>query len=268
MMPLGERVRQFSNSLSLPTPSDVVHIRTLRKAIGGIALCLPLALVLGEKIRDLLLSNTHAALIEASISAYFHTGMRELFVGSLCAVAVFLLCYKGYERRDNIAANIAGLALIVVAFFPTAEQPVEAVDAVAAIDSVTLFSDARTPDPAYVSYLHFGAAAVFFVILAVMSLFLFTKTDDKSSMTDQKKQRNTVYRACGITILACLGVIAIGKLALGDSAGRMQLVFWCETIAIMAFGLSWLTKAEVILADRPDESPRAVATSGTELAGV
>src|SRR5688572_30364792 len=254
---LEQRVRRFAKNLDRPTPSDVVHIRTLRKAIGGIALCLPLALVLGEQIRDLVLSIQHPGLFEASISAYFHTGMRELFVGSLCAVAVFLLCYKGYERRDNLAANVAGLALVMVAFFPTSERPIEPVDGGAVIDSATLFSDARTPDPDYVSYTHFGAAAVFFVILAVMSLFLFTRTaGTKSMMTDQKRQRNVVYRACGITILVCIGVIAIGKLAFSDALGESTpLVFWCEAIAVMAFGLSWLTKAEVILADRPDQSP-------------
>jgi hypothetical protein len=31
-------------------------------------------------------------MIEKSISAYYHTGMREVFVGILSALAIFLVC--------------------------------------------------------------------------------------------------------------------------------------------------------------------------------
>ena len=253
MTSLKQRVDDISADLTQPTGSDVIHLRTLRKAIGFVAVGLPFALATGENVRDWLLPRaavTDRAILEGSISAYFHTGMREVFVGSLCAIAIFLVCYKGYQRRDNIAANLAGTCALVVALFPTREQPREPVaPGLPAIDSSTLFSSALAPDPGFVSYVHFGAAVIFFATLAFMSLYLFTLTN-KPNPTPQKLRRNKVYVFCGITILVCIAVIAIGKLLLNDGVSeRTHYVFVFESIAVITFGFSWLTKAEVILAD-------------------
>ena len=38
-----------------------------------------------------------------SISSYYHSVMRDIFVGSLCAVGTFLISYRGYDKRDNRA---------------------------------------------------------------------------------------------------------------------------------------------------------------------
>jgi hypothetical protein len=113
-----------------------------------------------------------------------------------------------------------------------------------------LFSSANAPDPAFVSYVHFTAAVIFFAILAYMSLYLFT-ISTKPNPTAEKLQRNKVYRFCGYTILFCIVVIAIGKLFLPDSLSEQtSYVFIFESIAVITFGFSWLTKAEVILADK------------------
>jgi hypothetical protein len=255
MTSLKQHVDEISASLTEPTGSEVIHLRTLRKAIGFIAVGLPFALAIGENVRDWLLphaAQADRAFIEGSISAYFHTGMREVFVGSLCAIAVFLVCYKGYQRRDNFAANLAGFCALLVALFPTREQSREAVDTgVPAIDSATLFSSANAPDPAFVSWVHFTSAVIFFATLAYMSLFLFT-ISTKPTRTPQKIQRNKVYVFCGYTILVCIAVIAIGKFFLNDAVNqRTSYIFVFESIAVITFGFSWLTKAEVLLADKP-----------------
>ena len=250
MASLKERVTE---SLTEPTGSEVIHLRALRKAIGIVAVSLPFVLAIGENLRDWILPHAAPAdrtFVEGSISAYFHTGMREVFVGSLCAIAVFLVCYKGYQRRDNIAAKLAGTCALLVALFPTQERSREASDTgVPVVGSATLFSSANAPDPAFVSWVHFTAAVIFFAVLAYMSYFLFT-ISTKATPTPQKLQRNSVYRACGITIVLCIGVIAIGKFFLGDSVNQTSYVFVFESIAVIVFGLSWLTKAEVILPDK------------------
>jgi hypothetical protein len=254
MMPsLKQRAKRFTGSLADATDSPVVHLQTIRKAIGYIALALPFALVAGENLRDQLLPSareTNRAFIEASISAYFHTGMREVFVGSLCAIAVFLLCYKGYDRRDNLAGKFAGFCVLLVALFPTFERSREAADTgVAAPDSVTLFSSAASADPLIVGYIHFIAAALFFTTLAVMSLLLFTRSNQPQP-TARKLQRNKVFVTCGVLIFACIAAIAAGKFIFSDEWGRRtSFVFWLESIAVVAFGISWLTKAEVIFGD-------------------
>ena len=69
-------------------------------------------------------------------------------------------------------------------------------------------------------------------------------------MTGRKKIRNTVYYVCGFIMLGC--VLGIGLYFLVLESERTEdwnLVFWCETIALMAFGVSWLVKGEIILKD-------------------
>ena len=269
MQSIGQRVRAFNTELSKPTDSDVVHLRTLRAAIGFLGLALPLTLALGENIRDRYLSAGAEAgrwYIEGSISAYYHTGMREVFVAILAALGIFLMCYKGAERWDVIASKLAGAAAIMVALFPTHEASREATDTGGRLpDSVTLFSGPDTPDPEIIGTLHYVSAAVFFVTVALMALFLFTRT--RSAVpTSRKRLRNVVYRVSGATILAAIAAIAVDKLVLGSgwSAGT-SFVFWMETIAVTAFGVAWLTKAEVMLKDRPEEVTGAGGVAGGTL---
>lgn len=230
----------------------VLHFITLRRAIGILGLALPWVLVLGENLRDALAPRAGRQLIELSISAYFHTGMRDVFVGTLCAIAVFLLAYRGYDRTDNRLANVAGLCALLVALFPTPEASREAADTgVRAPDSVTFFSGADAPDPALVGWLHFASAAVFFVILAWMSFHRFTKSDPNEACTREKETRNAIYRACGIVIIASIAVIGIGKVFFEDYERITRFVFWGEAVAVTAFGISWLIKGETLFRDRP-----------------
>ncbi|HEX6745839.1 MAG TPA: hypothetical protein VF092_00890 [Longimicrobium sp.] len=257
---MASTIAHAASKLREPLPAQVLHFLTLRRAIGFIGIALPFVLVAGENLRDALALHATPArreLIELSISAYFHTGMRDVFVGSLFAVGIFLICYNGYQRIDNLLANLAGFAALLVALFPTWEASREATDTgIPAPDSVTLFSGPNAPDPTLVGYIHFGAATMFFVILAVMSIFLFTKSEPHP--TPEKKQRNRVYVACGVIIVLCLVLIAAGKLFLGDDVERAtSFVFWGEAVAIVAFGVSWLVKGEAILKDAlPQRAPQ------------
>lgn len=254
MQSIRRQVRSISAGLSAPTDSDVVHLRTLRKAIGVLGLALPWALAVGENLRDRFLpegAGMGRSIIEGSISAYYHTGMREVFVGILSALAIFLVCYKGPQKWDVLAAKIAGAFALMVALFPTHEKSREASDTgIRAPDSVTLFSGPHRFDPDFVGYVHYSAAAVFFITIALMSFFLFTKSGG-GEPTPRKLLRNKVYQACGVAILLAIASIAFDKLVLDEAWSRgTSFVFWMETIAVTAFGISWLTKAEVLLGDR------------------
>ncbi|MGB0789115.1 MAG: hypothetical protein ACPGQR_06225, partial [Marinirhabdus sp.] len=67
----------------------VVSYLTLRNAIGIIGIALPIVLLLGS------VALFECDELHQSISHYYHTRMRNVFVGALCAVALFLFCYKG-----------------------------------------------------------------------------------------------------------------------------------------------------------------------------
>lgn len=212
----------MENKLEKPL---VISYMTLRKTIGILGIALPFVLWLGA----LLIFQKG---IQSSISSYYHTGMRDVFVGTLWTIGFFLFSYKGYERRDDIAGNLACLFAVCVALFPTAPDDATAI--------------ART-----VGYFHLAFAALFFFTLTYFCLFLFTKTD-QGTLSKRKRQRNNVYKGCGYTMAACIVLMAIYTFLPGGAKSNFEQlnpIYWLEAFAILAFGLSWFTKGEAIFKD-------------------
>lgn len=194
---------------------------SLRKAVGWIGILLPFVLVAGH----LIIFNGASAL--TNMSAYYHTGMRDLFVGAICAIALFLFFYKGYDRWDNSAANLAGFFALGVAFFPTVKEgPWD-----------------------WIAWVHFSCAACFLVILALISIFLFTRGEEH--LTEMKKKRNQIFRACGIIMLVALASIEVFFLFFDGINSDSRFVLIAETVTLMAFGISWLTKGGTLYPDKP-----------------
>jgi hypothetical protein len=53
-----------------------------------------------------------------SISAYYFSGARAVFVGTLCAVGVCLIVYRGNTNTENVLLDYSGFMAFVVAFVP------------------------------------------------------------------------------------------------------------------------------------------------------
>jgi drug/metabolite transporter (DMT)-like permease len=191
----------------------------LRKAVGWTGILLPVVLLLGN---SLLFGGGFP---EPSISLYYHTPMRDVLVGGLCAVALFLFFYAGHSKVDNYTADLAALFAIMVAWFPASEPGTGGI----------------------INAIHFVAAALFFITLACFSLFLFTRRDDNP--TPEKLKRNVVYIICGVTMLACMLLMLIYFIITGHS-GTSSVIFWAETISLIAFGVSWLTKGGTLYPDK------------------
>ena len=217
--------------------SLVVSYLVLRRAIGIIGLALPFVLALGKIVFE-------GPGIQSSISAYYHTDMRDVLVGSLCAIGVFLMSYRGYERRDEIAGRLGSVFAIGVALIPTAP----AVGATALENAL--------------SAAHFGLAGLFFGTLAYFSIVLFTETAPDAKPTRKKLQRNVIYRVCGYTMLATVGLIGLFTLpSVFPLAERFTPRFWLEALGIVAFGVSWLVKGETILKDQETRSATRAAAA-------
>ena len=180
----------------------------LRKAVGLIGILLPFILILGVFL--IFKGDT----IQESVSHYYYTGMRNVFVGALCAVALFMFYYSGYDKWDNWAGHVAGLFALGVAWFLTTE-----------VGSSNL-----------IGKIHFACAAIFFLTLTVFSLFLFTKKG--SNPTPQKLTRNKIYVMCGFIMIACLIAIVIYHNFFRGGNSESSFVFWAETVALIAFGVS------------------------------
>ncbi|RSM70213.1 DUF998 domain-containing protein [Amycolatopsis sp. WAC 01375] len=211
--------------MSPRTASDnLVHnYLFLRRAIGFLGIGLPFVLIFGKLAVD------GGGLLN-SISGYYYSGMRDVWVGVMCAIGVFLLSYRGYGRVDDIAGNIAAVAAVGVALFPTTPSNGDRVDEIIGI-------------------LHLGFAAVFFLTLAFFCIVLFTKSD-KEIPGARKPERNRLYVASGVVMLVCLALIVLCGLVFDAETRSLYPALWLESVAILAFGVAWLTKGGTLLPDK------------------
>jgi hypothetical protein len=212
-----------------PASNDlVISYLSLRKAIGFIGLLLPVVLALLKIALWYFNVCCDGPGLETSISAYYYTRLGGVLVGSLCAIGVFLMSYRGFDRRDEIAGKLAGAFAVCVALFPTSPKDI----------------------PAKTSVVHFTGALLLFLTLAYFSIVLFRKMDPSKPPTPEKLKRNKVYLACGLLIL--LGIAGCGVSFLFRHSSFFDTykpVFWFEALTVVSFGFSWLTKGEAILKD-------------------
>ena len=205
----------------MPSPNEeqslVISYRALRRLIGLLGMALPIVVMLwGWTICG-------CTKVLPSISDYYALRTRDAFVGILSAIACFLFTYRGFDDDDRYA-SFAALCAVAVAFFPNSGTPLE-------------------------RQVHFTAAIGLLLTLAYFSLKIFTKSGGHP--TAQKLVRNRVYTACGGLILGCVVLIGFYKSVLADShLAVWHPVFWLETLALWAFGFSWLVKGETLWRDK------------------
>lgn len=226
----------------MKTPSNkhneremVISFMIIRRAVGILGVFLPPVLATGIR----LFGSSHW--IEPSISNYAYTIMGNVLVGVLCAFSLFLFTYRGYDKWDNRWSSLAALFALGVAFFP--------MNISKTISDADIFIRC---DNNWRDHTHYASAGLFFLTLAVISYFRFTKSRHaaKKDMTPQKRTRNVIYRVCAIVMFASIVVIGCFKFfGLAKYVPLNNPTFWLETVALYAFALSWLTKGEVILSD-------------------
>jgi len=185
--------------------------RALRQTVGWIGLILPWILMTGNALIFGGVAFIH------SLSRFYHTDMRNVFVGGLCAMALFLFQSRGPDRRQRWAGYVAGTCALGVAFCPVAPAG-ESIGPTAAV--------------------HYVCAAGLFLTLAMMSLVLFGQPGG----ADERRDRNylVVHRICGLVVIASI-LMNIHHAAAADcDKTRCTFVLWSETPALTAFGISWL----------------------------
>ena len=226
----------------------------LQKLIGGVAFAFPILVVfVGQWLDD-------GASWRSSISAYYYARTGNVFVGSLCALAIFFFSYEYPSRKgfklDRLLSCVAGLMAIGVALFPTPSDGASA--------------SGRSN---VVGWIHLTCASVLFGALAALSLWFFTKSDQlpakhtfwenvqvlvwcpakfRTPLPVRKRRRNFSYRLCGRAILLSMAVMAYTTLQ--GWVDHWFLIFEC--IAVFAFAISWLIKGDALpwFKDEPDKT--------------
>jgi len=57
-----------------------------------------------------------------SVSAYYYTPVRAVFVGSLFAFGAALVAYQGHSREEDAVLNLAGFTAVIIAIVPTGQD--------------------------------------------------------------------------------------------------------------------------------------------------
>lgn len=211
---------------------EMLSYTRIRRAIGVLGMALPVVLLIAGALFHNLLGGK--GIMMPSISHYYYTYLVTVFTGTLCAVGLFLITYKGYGPADDAATNMAGFCAFCVALFPTTHD---------SLQFSIYYMDFVTPP----GWIHFTFAASLFLILAFISIFIFTKTNPQKQMTDEKRNRNKIYKWCGYLMVLFVALIAVCiKLGLE----KYNTTFWLEMASLWAFGISWLTKGELISGDK------------------
>jgi hypothetical protein len=201
-------------------PGSEPYVRSyvfMRFAVAVLGIALPLLLVFVE---PLLFDGRPWP--RGSLSSYYYSGMRELFVGMLCAIGVFLIIYKAADRtREGRASTYAGIAVILVALFPTG-KPGAAVPA-------TPIQDLLGEE--WVERIHFVSAALFIALL-----WRITRHHFRTHVNAHGR----FHAICAWLILAALALAAVAGVT-GEPDKGILIAEW---LAVWAFGASWLRTVE------------------------
>ena len=205
--------------LLAPSKPEIDH-RTLKLLVGLMALSLPF-----------LTNYLHSTITSISESYCEGGSAQSIFVGFLFAIAAFLLAYNGLSLTEMVMSKVAGVAALVVALFPCG-------------------CEGR---PETVPHLHYAAAAVMFLTLAYFC-HVFYKRARKKGFTEAKR-RAVVYAISGFIIMLSMLLLALDLLPghILRNADK-RLAFHCESAALLAFGVSWLTASRTLpVLSRSDE---------------
>lgn len=238
-------------------PKDADTVRNLRLGVGAVGTLLPVTLILGNLIVG------DKTIIPSSMSGSYYTSTRNLFVGSLCALGVFLIGYRGDTRPQDLYTSLAGVCALLVAFFPTAPPPPPKCPPPPKNWAPPPKCPPPPTEPAWINYLHLSAAAVLILTLGLFCLVSFTqfskpgKTQSKSmadrlracvrgftawmnSARNSLKQpgQSTLYLICGALVL----VSELGAAATVIWPPGWPLLYLFEAVAVFAFGSAWLAE--------------------------
>ena len=195
-----------------------------------------------------------------SISAYYHTAARNVFVGALCAIGVCLIVYRGNLDEENVALDYSGFMAFVVAFVPTeydractaagvpsptdpglADAAANNVLAVLVIALVAALAAWRVPwlrpkEGAPLSRFATSAVTVTLVLLVAGFLIFFL-------------QRDLFVRKGHATaaVLLFAGIIVVVGINARDFAAKRGVSLWWNRYTVMAVAMTVSVVGSVVL---------------------
>ena len=202
-----QELRRFQRSFEAQAVRSYLY---LSLGIGLLATALPVLLVIAGGL------ETHD-----SISSFYHEKVgpaRDIMVGTLCAVGVFLFLFHGLSDRENWLLNAAGVAIIAVALVPS------------------------PGDTGYGSALiHRGAAIAFFLLIGIVAIFFSKRRIEKIGHARKRRRFKLAYTIAG-TAMVALPVIVAALQFVPGGLWSTHWVFFAEWAGIWTFAIYWFVK--------------------------
>jgi len=195
-----------------PIRLEIDH-HTIKLIIGVIAISLA--------ILTSVFSKTPLESISAS---YYEEGWSSnIFVGFLFAISAFLLAYHGRSTFEMVISKIAAVSALGVAMFPCSCGCHQEI----------------------IPYVHYVSATIMFLILVAFCYSFFKRAHGKGHT--HAVIRASIYAICGFVILVAIAIIGLDSILDGAiSTSFSRLTFYCETVALIAFGIAWLTASRIL----------------------
>jgi hypothetical protein len=240
------------------SPAHRAAQQRLATLVGLIAVLLPLVL---------LLAGASTCFRQSISSYYFASTAGDLLVAGLAVIATCLYAFSGETRGESLLTTLAALAALGVALVPTAQPGCPLVAGydgrfVGMLGEDGLLKLGETAADAFGRYrtlsrLHDLFALILLGFMAYLCLFAFTREVPArhrradGRLTNVKRRRDAIYRACGAVIVLALLLMVVGAVVRGTDLtnpswwDRWRLTFWVETLALEAFGVAWVVKGRL-----------------------
>ena len=194
-------------------------IRLSRRGMAFLAAMFPIAFLASS----FLLGRTK---FQTSISAYYWTldPERNIFVGVLCAVAVFLLLYKGYSWLEDRILDVAGASTAGVAFFPMDKSGDCTSSGVSA---------------------HGVFAVLFFACIFYICIFMSERTLKEIPEPDRQATFRRAYRWCSGIMIVSVALAVLSRFLPREYIQGLcesSAIFWFEAVGVWTFSAFWYIK--------------------------
>jgi hypothetical protein len=173
--------------------------------------------------------------------------MRNILVGALCVLGVFLLLYDVSVRVDRWITNAAGVGVLGVAFLPGSPD----------VPHLTTSQEV-------IGNLHVFFAAIAFVALSVTMWRFAAAVSDGPDAPPPSPRAALFYRASACVMLGFVILSGVAILLPVSVQNTTLAIYLCEALAIFTFGISWLVKGRALdpLLSAPGTPPAASLRQG------
>ncbi|PZS32540.1 MAG: hypothetical protein DLM58_09685 [Pseudonocardiales bacterium] len=190
--------------------------RYLRLGMVGLALALAASVVLQWAEHDRL----------GSISAFYYTPVRTIFVGALIAIGISLVCLKGNTSIEDWLLNCAGFFAPYIALVPTPNLPKQSFPAL----SKTALSDDQIHQALGCDFNKLSTSPALASVKAAC--------DDRNASIHNNV---TVILVISAIALGCAGILSMISRArkLVDAPSRLDMTFYVLLCALYIWYVVW-----------------------------